>query len=158
MASNTFEGLRSTTTGAQTITKVRESRVFYADKILRPYNTYEAEGHQVFIKADKGAWSKTDMYMRHVYPTDNKSYLILTNRRILYVKQSDVFNEWESEWTLSFNDIKGQVLVEGNYVTFFMQVTETKVFKRDVTCRKVVMPDASYVNWFLDKLEDMKLF
>ena len=158
LASNTFEGLRSTTTGAQTITKIRESRVFYADKILRPFNTYEAEGHKVFTKADKGVWSKTDMYMRHVYPTDVKNYLILTNKRVLYVRQNEVFNEWESEWNLSFNDIKGEPVVEGNTVVFYMQVTETRVFKKDVTCRRVVMPDRSYVTWFLDKLVDMKLF
>jgi len=159
MASNTFEGLKNTTVGIQEIHPMRVARVFHADKILRPFNKYEATGNQILMQTDKGRYSKTDFYVVHVYPADQKNYLILTNKNILYIHKSDILNEWESVWRLSFNEIKGEPVIEQSKITFNLHSTDVKkpVFKKKIICRSALLPTEAFAKWFSSKLDNAKM-
>ena len=158
LASNTFEGIRNTTTGTGTINKSRETRAFYADAILQPYNSNEAECFKIFHETDKGTWSRSDVYMRHLYPVNGRNYLILTNKRIMHVRCTDLFNEWICDWNLLLSDIDGGGAVQGDSLRFDIKAKEThQVLRKHATYRKVQVPSGASVTWFLDKLQDMKL-
>ena len=64
-------------------------------------------GNFILSKTDKGRYANTDMYMMHVYPVDEKNYLMLTNQSVIYVSRSEILHDWESNWKLSFGCIKG---------------------------------------------------
>ncbi|XP_065656239.1 intermembrane lipid transfer protein VPS13A isoform X1 [Hydra vulgaris] len=159
MASSTFDGLKSTTSGVKRISHNRVPRVFHADKVLRAFNEYEAEGNQILMEADKGRYAKNEYYMVHIYLADLKSYLILTNTSILLVNRNEILHEWESSWKLGFSEIKDDPVIDGNKITFNLNspVHRKSVFKKTVNSRVVTLQTDAVAKWFVSKFEDAKI-
>lgn len=159
MASSTFEGLKSTTSGVKSIHQLRVTRVFHADKVLRPFNEYEADGNKILMEADKGRYAKTDFYLTHVYPVESKNYLILSNKHIFYMTRNEILNEWTSSWCIGFNEIKGLPVMRDTRITFNLHAMDTRksIFKKAHNVRTLLLPTEATAKWFLGKFEDAKM-
>eukprot|EP00111_Clytia_hemisphaerica_P024656 TCONS_00072678-protein len=158
MASNTFDGLKSTTSGVKAIELSRVTRVFHADKVLRPFNLYEADGNKILMQCNKGEYAKKNFYITHV--VDKKNYLILTQSNILYVGKNELkMGEWESVWVIEFNELKREPEVKETKIIFHIHNTDTRrsIFKKSTNTREVILESSAVADWFILKLRDAKM-
>lgn len=90
--------------------KQRPPRFFKSDGILRMYDLHEATGNQYLVTIDKGSYSKTDRYIGHLivrHPANSarEEIVLITDLRILVLRQSCMSSSYEIHWTESFGDI-----------------------------------------------------
>jgi len=98
-ASGSFEAVKKTVTANLEIHRMRPPRCIPPDSVLQPYIKHEAEGTQLLLDLDKGRYAKTDSYIAHALINPHSIYvLLLTNKRLMYLKRDELFGGWQVEW------------------------------------------------------------
>uniref|UniRef100_A0A158Q918 VP13A protein n=1 Tax=Elaeophora elaphi TaxID=1147741 RepID=A0A158Q918_9BILA len=108
-ASSTLDAVRSATVGTDETKPLRPSRVIFSDNIVRPYSQKMAIGAQIFREADNGSVADTDYFLAHA-PISEKSVFIVTDRRAMNVKKSDVVGSWNIEWQVLYTEMNQPTL------------------------------------------------
>lgn len=115
--------------------KLRPTRVFHPDNVLRPYNRYEASGAELLKQADKGAYAKTDHYIAHgMLRHENNGYaemtIMVTTRRVLLLKQGSLFKSIDVEWMQPYENIAGVDLLDGKIQIVLKVSAEPALYTR----------------------------
>ncbi|CAI2320935.1 unnamed protein product [Caenorhabditis sp. 36 PRJEB53466] len=104
-ASGTLNSVRAVAGTNTEAGPLRPPRVLRADKIVKPYSSGDAYGFKVFKDTDRGELSETDEFITYASISD-KIVLIVTDRRLVLSKRTDVMGVWQTEWASEYLKIK----------------------------------------------------
>ncbi|XP_026072516.1 vacuolar protein sorting-associated protein 13C-like isoform X6 [Carassius auratus] len=113
MASSTFQGIQRVAESTEEVTKLRPVRLIQEDGIIRPYDHHESEGYDLFQRSEIKQL-KGEIFREHyVYPGRKKTNIIITNRRVMCVKEIDVIGHFNKEWECKFENFQSPPSTDG---------------------------------------------
>uniref|UniRef100_F1KPF0 Vacuolar protein sorting-associated protein 13A n=1 Tax=Ascaris suum TaxID=6253 RepID=F1KPF0_ASCSU len=110
-ASSSLDAVKTATSGFEETKPLRPPRVILSDNIVRPYSQKLALGAKIFKDVEHGAIADTDHFVAHA-PITDKCVFIVTERRVLLVKRSDLVGSWGVEWQILFSEMKPPEVIE----------------------------------------------
>ncbi|XP_032846095.2 vacuolar protein sorting-associated protein 13C isoform X3 [Tyto alba] len=140
MASSTFQGIQRVAESTEEVSNLRPPRFIHEDGIIRPYDRVEAEGYDLFEKLHINRLEKESYRYHCALPRGRRANLIVTNRRVIYVKEVEILGHLTTEWDYLFEDFTRCPSYEANVLK--ITVLDQRMFQRkDVTgheCIKAV--------------------
>uniref|UniRef100_A0A8C3A5N3 Vacuolar protein sorting 13 homolog C n=1 Tax=Cyclopterus lumpus TaxID=8103 RepID=A0A8C3A5N3_CYCLU len=119
MASSTFQGIQRAAESTEEVTKLRPVRLIREDGIIRPYDLTESQGLDLFqIQLLEGEVFR-DLCP---YPGHRKTNIIITNRRVLCVKEMDFVGHFNREWECLFENFYRPPAVTGSELKIYCKV------------------------------------
>ncbi|XP_073508834.1 intermembrane lipid transfer protein VPS13C isoform X3 [Phyllobates terribilis] len=130
MASSTFQGIQRVAESTEDVSPLRPPRFIHDDGIIRPYNQNEAQGLSLFensnIKKMDG-----EIYRYCCSLSKNKKVnLVVTNRRIMSVKEVEILGHRSIDWDYCFDDFMQPPTVEENTLNLFVKDHSLTVFQK----------------------------
>ncbi|NWR61722.1 VP13C protein, partial [Bucorvus abyssinicus] len=128
MASSTFQGIQRVAESTEEVSNLRPPRFIHEDGIIRPYDRVEAEGYDLFEKLHTRKLEK-ECYQYHcALPRGRRANLIVTNRRVIYVKEVEILGHLTTEWDYLFEDFTRSPSYEANVLK--ITVLDQRMFQR----------------------------
>ncbi|XP_053451789.1 intermembrane lipid transfer protein VPS13C isoform X1 [Nycticebus coucang] len=103
MASSTFQGIQRVAESTEEVSSLRPPRLIREDGIIRPYDRQESEGYDLFENHIKKLEGETYRYHCAV-PGGKTTILMVTNRRVLYIKEVEILGHMSVDWQCPFED------------------------------------------------------
>uniref|UniRef100_A0A673C0P7 Vacuolar protein sorting 13 homolog C n=1 Tax=Sphaeramia orbicularis TaxID=375764 RepID=A0A673C0P7_9TELE len=130
MASSTFQGIQRAAESTEEVTKLRPVRLIREDGIIRPYDLTESKGYDLFqIKQLDG-----EVFRDHCpYPGHRKTNIIVTNRRVVCMKEVDFVNHFHKEWECLFENFYRPPAVMGTELKIYCKVKKKNQSSRQQT-------------------------
>ncbi|KAM9713499.1 intermembrane lipid transfer protein VPS13C isoform 1-T1 [Dama dama] len=113
MASSTFQGIQRVAESTEDVSRLRSPRLIHEDGIIRPYDRQESEGYDIFENHVKKLEGETYRYHCAI-PGNKKASLMVTNRRVLCVKEVEILGHMSIDWQYLFEDFVQSPTVDGN--------------------------------------------
>ncbi|NXG35607.1 VP13C protein, partial [Dromaius novaehollandiae] len=104
MASSTFQGIQRVAESTEEVSNLRPPRLIHEDGIIRPYNRVEAEGYDLFEKLHIRKLEKESYRYHCALPRGRRANLLVTSRRVIYVKEVEILGHLTTEWDYLFED------------------------------------------------------
>uniref|UniRef100_A0A803Y6K6 Vacuolar protein sorting 13 homolog C n=1 Tax=Meleagris gallopavo TaxID=9103 RepID=A0A803Y6K6_MELGA len=114
MASSTFQGIQRVAESTEEVPNLRPPRFIHEDGIIRPYNRVEAEGYDLFEKLHIRKLEEENYRYHCELPRGRRANLIVTNRRVIYVKEVEILGHLTAEWDYLFEDFTCCPTCEGS--------------------------------------------
>lgn len=158
-ASSTLEGIKGTATTGSAVRRLRQPRCFYADKVIKPYILYDAQGNAVLQEVKKSSSSLLgDTYFFHSHLNVKKA-LIITNKHVIVAGKTEVFEAWKCEWKCGLNELREEPTTDGQRLVLPIpdkkNVSKKGLFKRnDVTTILTSSPDVA--KGLVDKINEAR--
>ncbi|XP_075288131.1 intermembrane lipid transfer protein VPS13C isoform X2 [Opisthocomus hoazin] len=128
MASSTFQGIQRVAESTEEVSNLRPPRFIHEDGIIRPYDRVEAEGYDLFEKLHIKKLEKEGYRYHCALPRGRRATLIVTNRRLIYVKEVEILGHLATEWDYLFEDFTRCPSYEANVLK--ITVLDQKMFQR----------------------------
>ncbi|XP_026802974.3 intermembrane lipid transfer protein VPS13C isoform X3 [Pangasianodon hypophthalmus] len=130
MASSAFQGIQRAAESTEEVTKLRPVRLIQEDGIIRPYNQHESEGYDLFQRSEIKQLDGESFREHYEYPGHRKTNIIVTNRRVLCVKEIDLIGHFNKEWECQFENFLKPPCVEGGDVKiYYKEQNKLKILK-----------------------------
>nr|XP_048724050.1 intermembrane lipid transfer protein VPS13C isoform X3 [Caretta caretta] len=113
MASSTFQGIQRVAESTEEVSSLRPPRHIHEDGIIRPYDRREAEGYDLFQNSHIRKLEGESYRYHCVLPGGKKTNLVVTNRRLMCVKDVDILGH-VTDWDYLFEDFTHPPSVETN--------------------------------------------
>ncbi|KAM4748951.1 intermembrane lipid transfer protein VPS13C [Rhinophrynus dorsalis] len=130
MASSTFQGIQRVAESTEDVSPLRPPRLIHEDGIIRPYIQSEAQGLKLFensnIKKLEGEIYKYSCPLRNT----NKANIVVTNRRVMCVKEVEILGHRSMDWDYSFEEFIHPPTVEENILNLFVRDQGLLVFQK----------------------------
>uniref|UniRef100_A0A8D2LMG4 Vacuolar protein sorting 13 homolog C n=1 Tax=Varanus komodoensis TaxID=61221 RepID=A0A8D2LMG4_VARKO len=158
MASSTFQGIQRVAESTEEVSPLRPPRLIHEDGIIRPYDRGEAEGYDLFeIKKLEG-----EIFRYHcVLPRGRKAHIVVTNRRIMLVKEVEILGHLMTDWDYLYEDFTRPPTVVENMLCIFDQGLLT-FHKREgsgqETVRRIPLRNPSSAMVAIDALNTLSCF
>ncbi|XP_041804195.1 vacuolar protein sorting-associated protein 13C isoform X2 [Chelmon rostratus] len=132
MASSTFQGIQRAAESTEEVTKLRPVRLIREDGIIRPYDLTESQGFDLFQRSEIKQL-EGEVFRDHcLYPGTRKTNIIITNRRVLCVKEIDFVGHFNREWECLFENFYRPPAVTGSELKIYCKEQQRlKLPKRD---------------------------
>ncbi|XP_068617083.1 intermembrane lipid transfer protein VPS13C [Brachionichthys hirsutus] len=122
MASSTFQGIQRVAESTEEVTKLRPVRLIREDGVIRPYDLTESQGFDLFqrsgIKQLEG-----EVFRDHCPdPGHRKTNIIVTNRRVMCVKEIDFVGHFNRDWECLFENFCRPPSLSGSELKIFCKV------------------------------------
>ncbi|XP_074513317.1 intermembrane lipid transfer protein VPS13C isoform X9 [Sebastes fasciatus] len=132
MASSTFQGIQRVAESTEEVTKLRPVRLIREDGIIRPYDLTESQGFDLFQRSEIKQLDG-EVFRDHCpYPGHRKTNIIVTNRRVLCVKEIDFVGHFNREWECLFENFYRPPAVTGSELKIYCKEHQKlKLPKRD---------------------------
>ncbi|KAM3625353.1 uncharacterized protein V6R79_010760 [Siganus canaliculatus] len=132
MASSTFQGIQRAAESTEEVTKLRPVRLIREDGIVRPYDLTESQGFDLYQRSEIKQL-EGEVFRGHcLYPGHRKTNIIVTNRRVLCVKEIDFVGHFNKEWECLFENFYRPPSVVGTELKIFCKEQQRlKLPKRD---------------------------
>ncbi|ODN02737.1 Vacuolar protein sorting-associated protein 13A [Orchesella cincta] len=166
-ASGSFDAVKKATSATEDVRRLRPPRYIPADTILQPYICHEAEGVQLLNELEKGKYSNTDNYVAHALINPHGIYVLLvTNRRVLYLKRDELFGTWATEWNHIWEEFScpPEIVERGLLFTLKQELVKKIVLFRIGKSKQLLVPiysaevatrSNSYISqWLVSKIEE----
>ncbi|KAM4036143.1 intermembrane lipid transfer protein VPS13C isoform 3-T3 [Anomaloglossus baeobatrachus] len=130
MASSTFQGIQRVAESTEDVSPLRPPRFIHDDGIIRPYNKSEAQGLSLF---ENSSIKKMDGEIYRYCCSLSKSRnvnLVVTNRRIMSVKEVEILGHTSIDWDYCFDDFMQPPTVEENTLNLFVKDHSLLVFQK----------------------------
>ncbi|XP_023807842.1 vacuolar protein sorting-associated protein 13C isoform X3 [Oryzias latipes] len=144
MASSTFQGIQRgplrAAEATEEVTKLRPPRLIKEDGIIRPYDLTESQGFDLFQRSQITLLDG-ELFREHcLYPGHSKTNIIVTNRRVLCVKESDFMRQFLKEWEYLFENFYRPPAVTGSELKiYYKEQSKLKLSKKeDQECVKTL--------------------
>ncbi|XP_074405827.1 intermembrane lipid transfer protein VPS13C isoform X1 [Zonotrichia albicollis] len=141
MASSTFQGIQRVAESTEEVSNLRPPRLIREDGIIRPYNRVEAEGYDLFEKLHIRKLEK-EVYRYHCpIPRGRRANLIVTNRRVIYVKEVEILGHLTTEWDYLFEEFTRYPSYEANILKITVWEEQNMFQRKDSAgyeCAKTV--------------------
>ncbi|KAG1695557.1 Vacuolar protein sorting-associated protein 13 [Nymphon striatum] len=119
-ASGSLDAIKKVAEVSEETLKLRPPRFIHPDGVIRPYIRLEAEGYKLLLllkkigifdldlqEVEKGKYANTDNYIAHLILTvDGKYVLLVSDKRVMLLSKGELFGQWNSEWTYSWDELK----------------------------------------------------
>ncbi|XP_051973520.1 intermembrane lipid transfer protein VPS13C-like [Xyrauchen texanus] len=132
MASSTFQGIQRVAESTEEVTKLRPVRLIREDGIVRPYDHEESEGYDLF---QRSAIKQLDgeLFREHYeYPGHRKTNIIITNRRVMCVKEIDLIGHFNKEWECQFENFQRPPCAEqGDLKIYYREQNKLNKIRKD---------------------------
>uniref|UniRef100_A0AAY5L059 Vacuolar protein sorting 13 homolog C n=1 Tax=Esox lucius TaxID=8010 RepID=A0AAY5L059_ESOLU len=129
MASSTFQGIQRVAESTEEVTKLRPVRLIQEDGIIRPYDQEEAKGYDLFQRSEIKPL-EGEVFREHcLYPGHKKTNIIVTNRRVMCVKEIECVGHFNKEWECLFEHFSRPPYVEGADLKLYCK-EPNKLFQR----------------------------
>uniref|UniRef100_A0A8C3KV56 Vacuolar protein sorting 13 homolog C n=1 Tax=Chrysolophus pictus TaxID=9089 RepID=A0A8C3KV56_CHRPC len=128
MASSTFQGIQRVAESTEEVPNLRPPRFIHEDGIIRPYNRVEAEGYDLFEKLHIRRLEKENYRYHCELPKGRRANLIVTNRRVICVKEVEILGHLTAEWDYLFEDFTCCPTCEGSVLK--LTVLDQGMFQR----------------------------
>ncbi|GAA6110095.1 vacuolar protein sorting-associated protein 13C isoform X2 [Tachysurus ichikawai] len=139
MASSAFQGIQRAAESTEEVTKLRPVRLIQEDGIIRPYDQHESEGYDLFQRSEIKQLDAEFFREHYEYPGHRNTNIIVTNRRVLCVKEIDVIGHFNKEWECQFDDFLQPPCVEGGDVKiYYKEQNKLKILKDGQTPVRVL--------------------
>ncbi|KAM7337360.1 hypothetical protein ACRRTK_003479 [Alexandromys fortis] len=155
MASSTFQGIQRAAESTEEVSSLRPPRLIHEDGIIRPYDRQESEGSDLLENHIKKLEGET--YQFHcAVPGHKRAFLMITNRRVLFIKEVEILGHMSVDWQCLFEDFVCPPGVSENLLK--ISVKEQGLFhKKDSAnqgcLRKIYLKDSITAKRALDALE-----
>ncbi|XP_006275410.2 intermembrane lipid transfer protein VPS13C isoform X1 [Alligator mississippiensis] len=137
MASSTFQGIQRVAESTEEVSNLRPPRLIHEDGIIRPYNRGEAEGYDLFENLHIRKLEKETYRYHCALPGGKKANLLVTNRRVMHVKEVEILGHVTTEWDYLFEDFMQPPYFEANVLKIC--VKDHRLFqKRDSRSQECV--------------------
>uniref|UniRef100_A0A8C4YCP0 Vacuolar protein sorting 13 homolog C n=1 Tax=Gopherus evgoodei TaxID=1825980 RepID=A0A8C4YCP0_9SAUR len=123
MASSTFQGIQRVAESTEEVSSLRPSRLIHEDGIIRPYDRGEAEGYDLFQNSHIRKLEGESYRYHCVLPGGKKTNLVVTNRRLMCVKDVEILGH-VTDWDYLFEDFTHPPSVETNVLKITVKVKE----------------------------------
>ncbi|XP_005929273.1 vacuolar protein sorting-associated protein 13C isoform X1 [Haplochromis burtoni] len=132
MASSTFQGIQRAAEATEEVTKLRPVRLIREDGIIRPYDLTESQGFDLFQRSEIKQL-QGEVFRDHCqYPGHRKTNIIVTNRRVLCVKEIEFVGHFNKEWECLYENICRPPAVVGSELKIYSKEQQKLSFsKRD---------------------------
>ncbi|KAL6113696.1 vps13c [Pungitius sinensis] len=132
MASSTFQGIQRAADSTQEVTRLRPVRLIREDGIIRPYDLTESEGFDLFQRSEI-KHLEGEVFRDHcLFPGHRKTTILITNRRVLCVKEIDFVGHFNREWECLFENFYRPPAVTGSELKIYCKEHQMlKLPKRD---------------------------
>nr|XP_046254686.1 vacuolar protein sorting-associated protein 13C isoform X2 [Scatophagus argus] len=132
MASSTFQGIQRVAESTEEVTKLRPVRLIREDGIIRPYDLTESQGFDLFQRSEIKQL-EGEAFRNHLqYPGQRKTNIIITNRRVLCIKEIDFVGHFNKEWECMFENFYRPPAVSGSELKIYCKEQQKlKLSKRD---------------------------
>ncbi|XP_028441459.1 vacuolar protein sorting-associated protein 13C isoform X1 [Perca flavescens] len=132
MASSTFQGIQRAAESTEEVTKLRPVRLIREDGIIRPYDLSESQGFDLFQRSEIKQL-EGEVFRDHCpYPGHRKTNIIITNRRVMCLKEIDFVGHFSREWECLFENFYRPPAVVGTDLLIYCKEQQKLTFpKRD---------------------------
>ncbi|XP_056600170.1 intermembrane lipid transfer protein VPS13C isoform X4 [Triplophysa dalaica] len=132
MASSTFQGIQRVAESTEEVTKLRPVRLIQEDGIIRPYNNHESEGYDLFQRSEIKRLDGEIFREHYEYPAHRKTNIIITNRRVMCVKEIDLIGHFNKEWECQFENFQRSPCAEGGDLKiYYREQNKLNIIKKD---------------------------
>ncbi|XP_052416330.1 intermembrane lipid transfer protein VPS13C isoform X5 [Carassius gibelio] len=140
MASSTFQGIQRVAESTEEVTKIRPVRLIQEDGIIRPYDHHESEGFDLFQRSEIKQLDGEIFREHYEYPGHRKTNIIITNRRVMCVKEIDVIGHFNKEWECQFENFQRPPSTEGGDLKiYYREQNKLNLMRKDgQTLEKVI--------------------
>ncbi|XP_071346078.1 intermembrane lipid transfer protein VPS13C isoform X2 [Trachinotus anak] len=145
MASSTFQGIQRAAESTEEVTKLRPVRLIREDGVIRPYDLTESQGFELFQRSEIKQLDG-EVFRDHCqYPGHRKTNIIITNRRVMCVKEIDFVGHFNKEWECMFENFFRPPTVMGSELQIYCKEQQKlKLPKRDQdSVRRVQLRDSN---------------
>ncbi|XP_053284291.1 intermembrane lipid transfer protein VPS13C [Pleuronectes platessa] len=145
MASSTFQGIQRVAESTEEVTRLRPVRLIREDGIIRPYDLTESQGFDLFQRSQIKQLDG-EVFRRHcLYPGHSKTNIIITNRRVMCVKEINFVGHFNKEWECLFENFYRPPAVTGSELNLYCREQQKlKLPKRDEeSVRKLQLRDTN---------------
>ncbi|XP_068741113.1 intermembrane lipid transfer protein VPS13A-like [Montipora capricornis] len=156
-ASSTLEGIKGSASTGSAVRRLRPPRCFYSDKVIKPYNLYQAQGNAVLQEVKKTKCVLVDdTYFCHSNLNIKKT-LIVTNKHIIVAGKTEVFEAWECDWMCGLHELKEEPTTDGHKLVLRVPDRGSKkgIFKRNEQ-RSITTPNPDVAKWLVDKIKEAR--
>lgn len=157
-ASSTLEGIKGSASTGSEVRRLRPPRCFYADKVIKPYNSHEARGNAILqeIKKTKAALLE-DTYFCHCHLNIKKA-LLITNKHIIVAGKTEVFETWECDWMCEFRELQEDPTTAGQKLILKVpdKAQGKGIFKRSAAVRSIQTPSPETAQWLVGKIREAR--
>ncbi|CAL1603132.1 unnamed protein product [Knipowitschia caucasica] len=123
MASSTFQGIQRAAESTEEVTKLRPVRLIREDGIIRPYDREESKGFDFFQRSEIKPLDGEVFRDLSPFPGHRKTSIIITNRRVLCVKELDFVNHFNKEWECLYENFIRPPEVKGAELRIYCKET-----------------------------------
>ncbi|XP_056226494.1 intermembrane lipid transfer protein VPS13C isoform X5 [Seriola aureovittata] len=145
MASSTFQGIQRVAESTEEVTRLRPVRLIREDGVIRPYDLTESQGFELFQRSEIKQLDG-EVFRDHCqYPGHRKTTIIITNRRVVCVKEIDFVGHFNKEWECLFENFYRPPTVTGSELKIYCKEQQKlKLPKRDEdSVRRVPLRDSN---------------
>ncbi|XP_054626113.1 intermembrane lipid transfer protein VPS13C isoform X2 [Dunckerocampus dactyliophorus] len=157
MASSTFQGIQRVAESTEEVTKLRPVRLIREDGIIRPYDVTESQGFDLFQRSEIKQL-EGEVFRDHCpYPGHRKTNIIVTNRRVVCVKEIDFVGHFNKDWECLFDNFYAPPTVLGTQLNIYCKEQhKLKLPKKDVhdSVRIVQLRDANTAQRMMAAITD----
>ncbi|XP_049761829.1 intermembrane lipid transfer protein VPS13C isoform X1 [Elephas maximus indicus] len=156
MASSTFQGIQRAAESTEEVTSLRPPRLIHEDGIIRPYDRQQSEGYDLFENHIKKL--EEEIYQDHcAIPGMKKTTLMVTNRRVLCIKEVEILGHVCIDWQCPFEDFVSPPSVDKNLLK--ISVKDQSLFHRKDSAsqgyqRKISLQDTATAERVCNAIED----
>ncbi|XP_069480592.1 intermembrane lipid transfer protein VPS13C isoform X2 [Ambystoma mexicanum] len=130
MASSTFQGIQRVAESTDEVVKLRAPRLIHEDGIIRPYVRSEAEGYDLFENSNIKKLDGEIFRYNCVLPEGKHARLLVTNRRVMCVKDVEILGHRMVDWDYLFEDFTRPPSVDGNILNIYVKDQGLLVFQK----------------------------
>ncbi|XP_067348723.1 intermembrane lipid transfer protein VPS13C isoform X2 [Channa argus] len=141
MASSTFQGIQRVAEATEEVTKLRPARLIREDGIIRPYDLTESQGFDLFQRSELKL--EGEVFRDHcMYPGHRKTTILITNRRVMCVKEIDFVGHFNKEWECLFENFYRPPAVTGSVLKIYCKEQHVlRLNRSDESVRTVQLLD-----------------
>ncbi|XP_072517256.1 intermembrane lipid transfer protein VPS13C isoform X4 [Salminus brasiliensis] len=158
MASSTFQGIQRVAESTEEVTKLRPVRLIREDGVIRPYDQQESEGYDLFQRSEIKQLEGEFFRERFEYPGYRKTNIIVTNRRVMCVKEIDLIGHFNKEWECQFEHFLKAPSVDGGELNiYYKEQNKLKILKDGHPVRVVNLKEADMAEKLRRSILDAQL-
>ncbi|XP_061103082.1 intermembrane lipid transfer protein VPS13C isoform X2 [Conger conger] len=113
MASSTFQGIQRVAESTEEVTKLRPVRLISEDGIVRPYDQVQSQGYDLFQRSEIKQLDGEIFREHSEFPGHRRTNIIVTNRRVLCVKEIEFVGHFNKEWECLFEHFSRPPVASG---------------------------------------------
>nr|XP_033776023.1 vacuolar protein sorting-associated protein 13C isoform X2 [Geotrypetes seraphini] len=130
MASSTFQGIQRVAESTEDVSKLRPPRLICEDGIIRPYDRNEADGYDLFENSNVKKLDGEVFQYCCTVPEGKNSTLVITNRRVMCVKEMEILGQRITDWDYLLEDFVRPPSVEKSILNLYVKNHGPLVFQK----------------------------